>query len=683
MVDVADAGTGRSRAGALLMLLVALVALWPAPTRAQPLTAAVTLAAQTRYTTPDRSVLHVEVAAVNTSGVAIEDLSMALSLGPAVVSRLAYDQMLVVGPPVIDSTTEVPLEGSLATGEARTLRGEVDMAALPNVAPDDSRIYPLRIEIRSAEVAVGQINSAAIHIVRDPEAPIVFAWRLEFTSPGPAFGPDGTFRDPALAASLAPGGSLAARVDALRRIADRGATIDAVIQPSLVRDVADMADGYVGPDGSTVPPDTGAAAAAARFLAQLTNAVASPGVAVIAPPMFGPTTPSLLAAGMGPDLNTQEQLGARTMAELLGVTPVEGTARPVDGRLDERSLERYADQGTLTLLGDAATVARPVEPNGFAPAPTARIGGTDESPVTVLLPDPGTQALMSQPDLLADPVRAAQGVLGELAVIWKEQPKPAPPTVRGLTIALPDTLPPPVWGPLVDRIVGAPFLRRAHAATLVELVEPPGPAATLATPDSQTFTAAYVDRIRSLERDVATYRSMLAEPSEESERLRDALLQAESAVFLGAGEPGGVPWLDEVARVTGAAFAGTTPQVSQAFTLTSTEGTLPLRMGDPGPLPLHVTVRLESSRFSFPEGAEQEVTLVAPDQVVEFAITATGSGQSPIRVVVEAPDGRPISEQTVVVRTSAVNVIALVVTAAAALVLLVVGVRRWMARRAT
>ena len=672
--------TRRTRWASTGALLAALTVSLPIPAAAQPLTVGVTLAAQTRYTTPDRPMLRVEVATVNTSGAPIADLSLALSLGPAVVSRLSYDQMLATGPSSIVSTTTVPVPGTLDVGEARTLRGEVDVTTLPGVAADDSRVYPLRIEVRSAGTTIGQLTSAEIHIVRDPEAPVMFAWRLELTAAGPAFGPDGTFRDPALAASLAPGGSLAARVDALRRIADRGATIDAVIQPSLLRDVADMADGFLTADGATVPADAPGPVAAARFMAQLRAAVATPGVDVVALPMFAPTTPSMLGAGLGPDLNTQEQLGARTIRDLLAVEPVVGTARPVYGRLDERSIERYAAEATLTLLGDAGTVPRPAQPNEFAPLPTARIGGTDEAPVTALLPDPGTQGLLTQPDLLADPVRAAQGVLGELAVIWKEQPAPAEPIVRGLTIALPDSLPPPVWQPLVDRIVGAPFLQRTHAANLVALVNPPGPDAALTLPDTQTFTPAYVERITALEADVETYRSMLAEASAEPERLRDALLQAESAAFLGA-EPAGVPWLDEVARVTGEAFAGTTPQVRQSFTLTSSEGTLPLRMGDPGPIPLHVTVRLESSRFSFPDGAEQEVTLTEPDQVVEFAITATGSGQSPILVVVLAPDGRRISEQTVVVRTSAVNVIALLITAAAAAVLLIVGVRRWIARR--
>ena len=142
-----------------------------------------------------------------------------------------------------------------------------------------------------------------------------------------------------------------------------------------------------------------------------------------------------------------------------------------------------------------------------------------------------------------------------------------------------------------------------------------------------------------------------------------------------------MPWLDEAARVTAGAFTSATPEVQQVFTFTSSEGTLPLRMGDPGDTPLSITVRLESSQFEFPEGNEQRVTLVEPNQLVEFQVHAKAAGRNPIRLQVLTPDGRRISVQTVVVRTTAMNPLALLITAGAAAVLLLLFARRWTRRR--
>jgi len=638
-----------------------------------------TLLFQTRFTTPDRPELKIAVAVTNTGASPVEDLALAISFGPAVISRLSYEQALATGPSSVMATEVVPLDRTIDVGSARVLSAGVDVTAVPGIALEDSRVYPIEIAVRAGGVTVAEIRSAEIHVVREPEAPVRFTWWLSFTA-APAFDADGTFRNPALAASLAQGGSLAARAEALARVAARAATVDAVIQPSLLLDAADMADGYVEPGGTQVPPGSGGAAAAARFLAQLRAAAAAPTIRIVPLPMYAPTSPSLLAADLGPERREQERIGAQVIRDTLGVEPAVTAVRPVDGALDSKTLDRYAAQGRDVLLADAETVARPPQENGFAPDPTATVAGADGQPVTLVLPDPSTQSLMASPDLLADPVRAAQAVLGEIAVIWKEAPSPDPPVVRGLAVALPDTLPPPVWAPLMDRLATAPFLQRVHGPTLVADVSPAGAAATLTSPDSRTFSEPYVDRLRALGLDVEAYASMLTEDTVEPDRLRLDLLQAQSAEYLGL-EALGAPWMDHAAAITGAAFESTTPDVPQAFTLTSAEGTLPLRMGDPGGTPLSVTVRLESSRFEFPQGNEQKVTLVEPNQVVEFEVVAKAAGRNPIRLVVLTPTGRPISEQTIVVRTTTVNTIALAITVAAAAGLLLLYARRWTRRR--
>jgi hypothetical protein len=104
-------------------------------------------------------------------------------------------------------------------------------------------------------------------------------------------------------------------------------------------------------------------------------------------------------------------------------------------------------------------------------------------------------------------------------------------------------------------------------------------------------------------------------------------------------------------------------------------------MGDPGDVPLRVTVRLDSSQFEYPDGNQQTVTLDRPSVVVRFRVVAKAAGQNPIVVRVLAPNGNPIGEpQTIVVRSTAFNRIALLVTLAAAAVLALLYSRRWFRR---
>jgi hypothetical protein len=164
-------------------------------------------------------------------------------------------------------------------------------------------------------------------------------------------------------------------------------------------------------------------------------------------------------------------------------------------------------------------------------------------------------------------------------------------------------------------------------------------------------------------------------------RLRSDVFTAEWNGYVGSNWVSGQPWLDAVSATTSAAFAGAQPQVNQVFTLTSREGTIPLRMGDPGDIPLEVDVQLNSSFFEFPNGDRQRVVLERPNQIVTFRIEAKASGQNPIEVVVQAPSGKVISDQRLVVRTTALNGIALRVTLAAAFLLVLLYARRWFRRR--
>jgi hypothetical protein len=312
---------------------------------------------------------------------------------------------------------------------------------------------------------------------------------------------------------------------------------------------------------------------------------------------------------------------------------------------------------------------------------------TSSGSETLVQPDPDIQALFDRFDLYGDPVRAAQIVLGELAVIWKEAPVPPAPIVRGVAMAPPPTLPPAMWAPLLRRITEAPFLEPVTATSLVQQVDPPNPntESALAAPASAFFDPAYADRIDSLRGRVEAYGSMLGPTSDIPVELRRKLFVATAPPYV-ADPAAGEPWLAAVDATTQQAFDAVMPTVSREFTFTSREGTIRMVMGDPGNTPVRVTVELIAKDFSFPRGSSQNVLLDGPGQIVEFQVVANTSGQNPIQVWVRAPNGQPLTDPpgpvtTIVVRTTAVNHIALLVTIGAGLGLLALYSRRWFRRR--
>jgi hypothetical protein len=394
-------------------------------------------------------------------------------------------------------------------------------------------------------------------------------------------------------------------------------------------------------------------------------------------PFAAPTVPSLLASGLASDLVAQVARGRDTVKSILGVEPASTVTRPPLGALDDATVQALAALGTTTILGDADTTARPPQPNEFAPPPTATlvVGG---QVIALVLPDTGTQDLLAAPGFLDDPVRAAQATLGELATIWREEPVPIQP--RGVAVLLPAGLPARFWGAFLGRLAEAPFLRPIAADDLVREIPPPAAPSELAAPAAGRFTPEYAEAIKHERRDLLAFRSMLVHPSPVPDRLGRDLLYAESAEYLG-NEIAGRAWIDQVTRTTDAVFARAVPDISQVFTFTSETGSIPLQMGDPDGLPLRFDVQLRSNRFRFPDGDRQTVTLTAPNQIVTFLASAKATGQSPIQVIVRAPSGRPIRQATLIVRSTAVNHIALGVTIAAALVLVALWSRRLFRRR--
>jgi hypothetical protein len=670
---------------ALILFLAAPWMLVSVPASAQP-TVTITLLSQTPVTSPDAALggpqLRIAVAVANSGTETLDHLSIRLALGSSIGSLVQYESSLTEPPSFLPFETTRRVRTTLTPGNVQTIKVHADLSAVPSVDQLDSKVYPAEVALFSRGRLVASLTTPVIYVVHAPEKPMLFSWWVELAW-GPMLGADGRLTDAGAEAALSPGGALRAPVDALRSLSGTGAEVpvDVVVQPMLLDQAARMADGYELSDGTQVAAGTGGAAVAAGFLDDLASLAGQDGVQVVAEPYSGPSLPAMLSSGLELDLAAQTELGGAVVTDRLGATATPQVARPAGGDLDADTVDWLADRGVTTILGDADEVERPPQTGGFSPPATATLSASSGRMVSVVLPDPSAESLLGRPDLLEDHVRGAQAALGELAMIWKEEPVPEDPRVRGLAVALPSSLPPGVWGPLVERLADAPFLSPSHAQDLVSGVNPAGASATLRAPSTSSFDLAYAGNVQNLGGDVGAYASMLAEDNDAPDRLRRDLFTAEWNGYVGPDWVAGQQWLDAVAATTSAAFAGAQPQVNQVFTLTSREGTIPLRMGDPGGIPLQVDVQLKSSFFEFPNGDRQRVVLERPNQIVTFRIEAKASGQNAIEVLVQAPSGRVISDQRLAVRTTALNGIALRVTLTAAVLLVLLYVRRWFRRR--
>jgi hypothetical protein len=679
--------TTRRVSRALLSLFIAAApCLAGAPTvRAQnQVGVSLRLVAQTAWTSfPKDPILTVTVEASNEGTEPIGDLSFGVTLGQPIRSRDLYAASLANGPgasPVFSLT--FPKKDQLLPGEPRRFSEDVDMSAIGGVSTIDSLVYPLQLDIRSGGTPIASLNSAAINLVRKPERPLLVSWWAEVTAPN-AFDPDGRLADGAFETSIADGGALASEVDALLRISedpDRSAAFDLVLQPSTLEQLSRMRDGYTRTDGTTVGPDGPGARDAARTLDELATLAQDAAVEPSAMPFSAPLLPTLFATAIDADLTTQLSLGRRTIADTLGRPAVREVIRPPDGALDDPTISMLSARRIHTILADADTVQRPTTPNTGTPLATAGLGVAGGRAVAAVLPDPGMTTLLADPALRADPILAAQVTLGGLAMIWREMPVPVPPTVRGVAIDLPADLPAGIWGPLTRRLADAPFLQGVTARQLVHQVFPVGDTTALATPSDASFPRAYADAIRDARRRVDGFESMLTQGSAVPDRLRRNLLMAESGEYV-EDLPEGARWIAQVDDVTSALFDRAAPDTSQSFTLAAREGTIPIRMSDPGPVPITIELQFRSSRFTFPDGDHQTVKLTGPNQIVNLHVIATGAGPGTIEVITRAPNNLPLHQQQLVVRVTAVNRIALIVTGAAALLLAGLWVRRVIRRR--
>lgn len=634
-----------------------------------------------QWNDPNHPSLTLRVRAENLGQDTLDDLRIGITLWPPVFSRTGYEQSLSGDPadaaPLLAETRS--REGVLAPGDARDFEIPIDLP-LDQISSTQSLVYPLKVDLRTGYRSLAALRTPVIYLVRTPLDPLAFAWTFVLHAPLD-MAPDGTFTSPALERSISRGGKLAGELSALSHLVGTTVGVDVVISPILILQLLQMRDGYRVVDGGSVRTvatgDDGSAAAAAA-LDRLRAIANAPNVELSTLPYSEPVLPALTSGGLARDLGVQLQRGRDLIAETFGRTPSSNVLRPPRSALDEATLDELPAAGVTTLLLDPAVVPRPEGSQGFAPPPVVSLAAQNAT-LSGVVGDPAVQTLLASGIAEDDPVLASQAMLGELVSIWLQRPGEP----HGLAMLFGEDAPAAgsFYGPLVRGIADAPWLTKHTASGLVSDDSiPRDDAVSEVATASPAFSTEYVDELKQARRRVETLRTMLVAPSSQPDHLDQLLLLAESERFVG-DEQHGFGFIDRVNATVASRFDAVRPDVTQPITLTSTAvRNVPIAVRNTADVPLRVTIRLGSDALLSPV----EITRVLPANStqtipVDLELRTTGKFEVPVQIV--SPSGRVIGQRRIVLRSTAYNRIALLITIGAAMLAFVVWARRFLPRR--
>jgi hypothetical protein len=122
------------------------------------------------------------------------------------------------------------------------------------------------------------------------------------------------------------------------------------------------------------------------------------------------------------------------------------------------------------------------------------------------------------------------------------------------------------------------------------------------------------------------------------------------------------------------------PDERSVITLTSRSGVIPLTIRNEADYPVNVRVSLRSPGLEFLGGASRDVTLEPPGESFSFPVRAQTTGRFGVAIEVQTPAGDPIASSSIVVRSTAYNRVALVLTIGAAVFLAMWWGRRFLPR---
>jgi hypothetical protein len=672
--------SSRSRAALLAIAAAAVAALAVPPVgiaSAQAPDVGIHLVAQSAWNAPDKP-LRMTVSVSNRTEIAFEDLSVALTIEAPARSRTVYEESLraPATSPILTVTTD--REGSLGAGGTRRFQTVQPLDTL--TARGESALYPLEVQVRSADVPLATLRSPLLFVVdpSDVRVPLDLAWTWVLSAPV-EFQPDGTFVSDDLEQAVKPGGRIASALATLQGLGTKAATV--ALSATLVEQLEMMADGYtVAVDGDAprdVPAGTGGAADAVRALDQLRAVVGRPTIETAVQPYGDPSVPALFRAGLGDDLPTLQASADAIVDRALGITPARDVFRPPGSQLDPGTLAKLVAEGFRILLLDEGFIPTATSP--FNLPGVVRLSGGG-SVAQALLPDAGVAAVAH--GYPGDPRLAAQAALGELAAIWFEFPGTPGRGVATL-YSIGGPYPSAFLTRFASLVTASPWLRPVTASAFTSAIDPQSEAA-LAPRSYPTFEPAYVQALRDRRVELRRYAETVIDPSPTPAELDRNLGLATAGTFID-DQAEGARFIASVRLAIERTYEGMTI-LEQRVTLASANGVIPVVVDNATGHRLRVRIRLVSDRaLNFPGGGYRDLVLDTQETAVRFPVHAQTTGLFSVKIQVlsasEQSSRDVVAESRLLVRSTAYNRVALFVTIGAGVFLLLWWGRRFLPGR--
>jgi len=594
--------------------------------------------------------------------VATTPLVLRLSIHPAITSRTAFSDTLAGrGDP------DVIADLSYVTSFLRRTKAGDTVLPVGLQDPDKPRderrlrvshsgVYPVTLSLSPPDADPVATTTTWLVVAEQPlETRLAFAWLWQIQGP-----PLTADNSAAVKAAVEPTGRLGRAAQALT-LADT-IPLSLVIGPETVASWSDIAR-----------HDSGAAEGLDALRASI---AAEDRRQVLATPYVPLDIPSLESAGLADHFVPDLRLGTDTVQSVLGVVPDPRTVM----------LDRV-DGGALALTHDDAFAQRFVVPeSAVVPVPhtltparwfAVRSDGRD---YTATSSSAFAQQLLNGGGSHAE---RAQRFLAGLSLIALE----APSKPRGIVLATPA-----MWDPdlsLISRVLSGlrsnPYIRPTTLDNYFSFV----PAdtddndarivttLTKSTPRRPTVTASQLSDARHA---LASFRSLVGPNDPRVAEGEHAILIAPSSALDPETAASALQTIDRDAHT----FLSSIKTTGRTITLTSRTARIPISFSNETGQTVRVRVRLESTKLTFPDGAQHVLKLPPRNTTIRFPVTARASGTFTLQVTLTTADGQfEISTTQITVRSTVFSSIGVILTVGALLFLAFWwGNHIWRSRRA-
>lgn len=580
-------------------------------------------------------------------------------------------------------------------GEAGSVRLKHPISTLFPLGPGEAGVYPLTIAV--LDPATGETldeqHTQLIYYPSRPEIRLLLVPVVPLNEV-PARAPDGNYHEDAtsggwpLESGLRLGGWLDGVLNAIQEESG-DLHLGLAPTPRLVEEIADMANGYTrvasGSEVEEVEEDSNEARTAAAWLEDLTETLDSAGVQPLLVPYSFPDLPALVSRLESAD--RQVSTGQQVMADHTDSAINARWLFPPGGRLDAGALD------DLRISGIAARTF--FSPDSLEGSDNPLNGCPEQSPSFMCpvrvrseaeeavgyVADENLQARLSALQREGEKQVMLQRFFAESAMIREELP--------GVSNRIVQATIPAGWhpGPQLSRrffrgLASAPWLRTLTPREGLRRARPQVRRVVPSLPDSSLQPdESYYTQISETQAMVEQFKS-IGPPEDLLVRLRRNLLVAQSRSW----------WTDALRVEDGREYATrAAEEVSDelskigmsgrdAITLTSREGPVSFVVSNNTGYRVTLDFRLASQQLQFEDEAFTE-TIPPGNRIIQRQATARSSGTFAMDALVETPDGSPVTQKRIYIRSTELNRVALGLTIAALLFVIVFYALRAVRRR--